>query len=151
MFGWLARLWRSTFGGKSHRSQPDDHVLLQPCRPIREPRRVRHQVAVYFGEGNPPPMHWKSCHPRTRARFKAHMTCSRGHAIVLSGHSISSEGAVRPSVVCRTEGCDFHDWVELKDWTDGALTKRASGQAARTSSAPQSVSGESSVPMSSKA
>ena len=121
MFGWLAKLWRSIFVS-DRKSSPPERPILRPHGPIREYIPVGRPIAAYRGEGDPPPMHWKSCHPRTRARFKAHMTCTRGHAIVLSGHRISSEGTVRPSVVCRTKGCDFHDWVKLKEWTDGALS-----------------------------
>lgn len=121
MFRWLARLWRSVFVAEQKLSSRESPIL-RPHGPIREYPPVGRPVAAYRGDGDPPPMHWKSCHPRTRARFKAHMTCSRGHAIVLRGHSISSKGAVHPSVVCRTKGCDFHDWVKLKDWTDGTLS-----------------------------
>lgn len=116
MLKWLKKIWRSIFERESRPSSPDDRVSQ-----THELRWAKRPVAIYLGVGCPPPMHWKSCHPRTRVRFKAQMTCSRGHAIVLSGHSISLDGVVRPSVVCRTTGCDFHEWVELKDWTDGAL------------------------------
>ena len=121
MFGWLRRLWRSIFVGERGASSLD-RPAARPQSPTRAHRPAGKPVAAFSGQGEPPPMHWKSCHPRTRPRFKAQMTCARGHAIVLSGHTISAQGEVRPSVVCRTPGCDFHDWVRLKDWTDGVLS-----------------------------
>lgn len=64
---------------------------------------------------------WKPCHPSTMDRFKAQMSCPRGHGLVLKNHSIDSAGRVQPSVVCKTEGCDFHEYVRLKDWNFGPL------------------------------
>jgi hypothetical protein len=117
MFGWLRSLWRSIAITRPKPARPG-----QPAPQLRSPARpAGRSIAAFTGQGEPPPMHWKSCHPRTRARFKASMTCAHGHAIVLSGHRISENGEVHPSVVCRTPGCDFHDWVLLKNWTDGAL------------------------------
>lgn len=68
-----------------------------------------------------PVLSWKPCHPSTMRRYKAQMTCPRGHGLVLKNHSIDSTGRVQPSVVCRTEGCDFHEYVRLKDWSFGRL------------------------------
>lgn len=75
-----------------------------------------------WGEaGSPPPLMWKDCHPRTRATFKAELTCSRGHSVSLRGHSIAADGTVSPSVVCLAPGCDFHDFVRLEGWHSGPL------------------------------
>lgn len=83
--------------------------------------RPRFDLKEWTGDGSPPPMTWKRCHPRTRSIFKAELTCSNGHAISLRGHSISSDGTVTPSVVCTTPGCDFHDFIRLNSWRSGAL------------------------------
>lgn len=78
-------------------------------------------LARWEGTGSPPPLMWKDCHPRTRATFKAELTCSQGHAVSLRGHSIHAGGIVSPSVVCRAPGCDFHDFVRLEAWSAGEL------------------------------
>lgn len=38
------------------------------------------------------------------------------HYVVLTGHRIGSEGTVSPSVRCKHKGCDFHEFIRLKDW-----------------------------------
>lgn len=53
----------------------------------------------------------------------AMLCCSNGHQGMLAhsdgpGHEISTEGVVSPSVVCTTEGCDFHELVTLVGWAD---------------------------------
>lgn len=73
------------------------------------------------GAGEPPALHWKACHPSTERRFKAQLTCPRGHGMVLKRHSIAEDGRVRPSVVCRSPRCDFHAIVKLDRWDRGAL------------------------------
>jgi hypothetical protein len=78
-------------------------------------------IAHWTGADRPPPMMWKDCHPRTRATFKAELTCSQGHAVSLRGHSIGADGLVSPSVVCLAPGCDFHDYVRLSGWSSGRL------------------------------
>jgi hypothetical protein len=41
------------------------------------------------------------------------------HEWILSGkvHKVMADGSVAPSVVCPLEGCGFHEFVTLKDWT----------------------------------
>lgn len=75
----------------------------------------------WTGQDRPPSLMWKDCHPRTRATFKAEVTCSNGHGVSLRGHSISADGSVSPSVVCLVPGCDFHDFVRLDGWSAGPL------------------------------
>lgn len=77
----------------------------------------------YVGQNRPPPLHWKDCHPSTRHRFKAELTCSRGHGITLKGHAVHSDGRVEPSVVCLHPGCNFHEFVRLKEWMAGTLVR----------------------------
>lgn len=79
------------------------------------------QLQRWSGADRPPPMMWKDCHPRTRATFKAELTCSGGHSVSLRGHSISEDGRVSPSVVCLAPGCSFHDFVRLNEWSAGSL------------------------------
>lgn len=78
-------------------------------------------IRLFNGDGMPPPRHWKACHPRTVRRFKAHLTCAKGHALVLSEHAISVDGAVWPSVVCKAPRCSFHEFVRLEGWSGGSL------------------------------
>lgn len=52
--------------------------------------------------------------PRRLALFacpKCGLICS------LSDHTIESTGRVNPSVVCPREGCSFHEWVALANWS----------------------------------
>ena len=79
------------------------------------------QLKHWTGPDRPPPLMWKDCHPRTRATFKAELTCSNGHGVSLRGHSIAADGKVSPSVVCLAPGCSFHDVVRLDGWSAGAL------------------------------
>lgn len=61
-----------------------------------------------------PPNTWK----RVMADGKptALYTCPNGHTGLIDEHEISSDGTVSPSVVCTENGCDFHDYIKLRDW-----------------------------------
>ncbi len=78
-------------------------------------------ILRYAGPGDPPPGHWKPCHPSTMHRFKAEMTCPNGHGMTLKGHAVGSDGTLYPSVVCPYPDCNFHEFSYLADWTFGAL------------------------------
>lgn len=39
-----------------------------------------------------------------------------GKPASLSGHTIMEDGTVNPSVVCPTEGCAFHEFIQLEGW-----------------------------------
>jgi len=110
MFDWLRKLFRrrSIAPGSYNRADRPRAYL-----PITVPR--------FDGTGALPPLHWRPCHKRTAIRFKAHMTCSFGHGIVLKDHGVSANGNVRPSVVCNTPGCTFHEVVALQGWSGGEL------------------------------
>lgn len=49
--------------------------------------------------------------------------CPHGHLSTLrhlsrnEGHQIAPDGTVSPSVVCPHDGCDFHEFVRLENWT----------------------------------
>jgi hypothetical protein len=45
------------------------------------------------------------------------ISCPKGH-IGLLDHAIDEHGVVTPSVVCMTQGCDFHQEVVLEGWGD---------------------------------
>ena len=47
----------------------------------------------------------------------AGMTCSNGHYGLIDEHEIAADGTVTPSVVCRHEGCAFHELIRLEEWT----------------------------------
>ncbi len=49
----------------------------------------------------------------------ARMKCGSCHATAsLADHRIESDGTVKPSVVCPTENCTFHEMAVLKGWTE---------------------------------
>lgn len=48
--------------------------------------------------------------------ISASIYCSNGHYGILTDHTIESDGAVKPSVVCPEPGCDFHEYISLKGW-----------------------------------
>ena len=83
---------------------------LKPSLPGRSPINVPR----YRGVGDPPPLYWKACDPSTVMRFKAVLTCPRGHCLTLRVHTIEASGIVWPSVVCQFRECEFHDFVRLR-------------------------------------
>jgi len=46
------------------------------------------------------------------------LNCPKGHGMMIVSriHAIDHSGAISPSVVCRHEGCGFHDHVRLDGW-----------------------------------
>jgi len=113
MFGWflslLRRLWPKPSSEAPRTERPG------------EPQHRAVSVRPYDGGNRPPPLHWKACHPSTVSRFKAEMTCSQGHVLVLKDHTVTAEGWVTPSVVCKARGCTFHEFVRLDGWVAGHL------------------------------
>lgn len=96
---------------------------LLKARPVQPGGWTRTVVSLrrWTGPDRPPPLIWKDCHPRTRAAFKAELTCSNGHGVSLRSHAIASDGRVSPSVVCLAPNCGFHEFVRLEGWSAGAL------------------------------
>jgi len=90
------------------------HPIVRRYFPIMSLRR-------YTGEGKPPRLEWKASHPSTIKRFKAEVTCSRGHGIALRNHTVEADGRVVPSIVCLEPGCDFHEIVRLDGWAAGRI------------------------------
>jgi len=115
-----AKKSRETTTGASNRRDRESADVNVERMAVSLYRRV--EVPRFRGASNPPPFSWVPCHPSTMQRFKAQMTCPRGHGLVLKGHSIDAAGQVHPSVVCLTQGCDFHEFVRLSEWEFGALT-----------------------------
>lgn len=112
MFGWLTSIGRRLAQAVGlRRPAPREQRWTRPVLDLTQ----------WAGPDRPPPLRWKDCNPRTRATFKAEMTCSRGHAVSLRGHSIAADGLVSPSVVCLAPECDFHDYVRLTGWSAGPL------------------------------
>lgn len=90
----------------------------------RRPYRIRRvSIRRYAGNGDPPRLQWKACHPSAVKRFKAEMTCTNGHGLVLKGHSVDASGNVNPSVVCHDRNCSFHDFVQLAGWSFGDVER----------------------------
>jgi len=69
-----------------------------------------------FKSDAPPLTWWPIVVDQLKASVKATMKCSHGHVMTLRGHEIAPDGAVSPSVVCPQAGCDFHEFVTLKEW-----------------------------------
>jgi predicted RNA-binding Zn-ribbon protein involved in translation (DUF1610 family) len=62
------------------------------------------------------PRTWKGLKLANGGR-SASFTCPKcGQTAVLIDHEINADGTVRPSVVCPTENCDFHEWIVLGGW-----------------------------------
>lgn len=40
-------------------------------------------------------------------------------------HGITAAGIVSPSIVCPRDGCDWHVWGKLEDWSPGRRQERA--------------------------
>lgn len=127
MLGWIkAKLGLLFGGGKSKRSRRQSPVqtrlkpkaIPQPAQQRSYPTKL---LREHLGEGPPPKLHWKASHPTTIRRFKAEVTCSRGHAIVLRDHTVEADGRVIPSIICKTSGCDFHEVVRLEGWSAGRV------------------------------
>ena len=58
---------------------------------------------------------WKGL--KTKDGRKASFTCPNGHTGVLTDHEILADGSVHPSVVCPTDGCNFHEFIKLEGWS----------------------------------
>lgn len=54
----------------------------------------------------------------TKGAWSASFMCPNRHYGSLMDHEIAADGTVSPSVVCPTEGCDFHEHVRLVGWED---------------------------------
>lgn len=86
-----------------------------------------------FPEGSPGPgAAWQQVPSyKLASDLLAFVRCPRGHWGTLRakssanprGHEIMADGRVLPSVVCpacsTSLGCDFHEWIQLGDWTPG--------------------------------
>ena len=44
------------------------------------------------------------------------IVCVNGHVGNLDDHEITTDGYVRPSVVCPEDGCDWHEMIQLVEW-----------------------------------
>lgn len=117
MIGAFFRSIGTAFAGLVDRLFP--RVQVSP--PREETKTYVRAVPRYDGAGDPPPMHWSPCHPSTRNRFKAKMTCPEGHGLTLRGHTISADGGAHPSVICPNAECSFHEFVRLDGWTFGEV------------------------------
>ena len=59
---------------------------------------------------------WKGLRLEDGGR-SASFTCPIcGQTGVLVDHEIKDDGSVHPSVVCPTEGCSFHEYIQLEGW-----------------------------------
>lgn len=129
MLRWLLNRLRSIFFGKAPRRTPG---VEDAERPVSIPPRSYPTIPLreHVGNGSPPRMHWKASHPSTIKRFKAEVTCSRGHGIVLRDHTVEANGRVVPSIVCKEPGCDFHEIVRLDGWRWGYISAKPDGNSA---------------------
>lgn len=74
-------------------------------------------------EENPKPLTWHKVDNELEERI--FFTCPNGHTSLLEDlivpwnilHHVNKKGKVRPSVICFSKGCKFHDFITLQDWT----------------------------------
>jgi hypothetical protein len=52
----------------------------------------------------------------TKTYGNVFFTCPKCGRTGILDHEILPNGDVNPSVVCPTEGCDFHEYVNLAGW-----------------------------------
>lgn len=122
MFKTLTRWLSKIFAGRKPESPPAVPAPNPPSTPRSGVRRYKRvSIPLYLGSGDPPPGHWKQCAPSAVKRFKAELTCPRGHGMTLKGHSVDVHGVVSPSVVCHVPSCSFHDFVVLEGWANGEV------------------------------
>ncbi|EZP73071.1 hypothetical protein BV96_01261 [Sphingomonas paucimobilis] len=117
---WLKAVLRF-FVGEPNAQRPASRTSRPPGAASRQRSYPLIGLKEHAGEGRPERLHWKASHPSTIRRFKAEVTCSHGHGIALSNHTIEADGRVVPSIVCRTPGCDFHQVVRLEGWRAGRI------------------------------
>ena len=119
-FGWMSR-WLTQL-------LPERAALAESAaraeRATQSYELQRVLVQRHLAGGDTPPLHWSACHPSTMSRFKAELTCSNGHGLTLRSHRVDATGAVFPSVVCPVQGCSFHEFVVLDQWSFGSLPTR---------------------------
>ena len=59
---------------------------------------------------------WRFWDSGPRGKTAAFVCPICGTLAMLIDHEIAPDGTVTPSVVCPTEGCDFHEFVRLEGW-----------------------------------
>ena len=64
----------------------------------------------------PGPGEWKPVQLQKTGERTARLVCPDCRCRALLDHSIATDGTVTPSVVCPTEGCNFHEMVRLSGW-----------------------------------
>jgi len=125
MLKWLRMVLHFFVGMNAATSSRSSNRREVKSRPTAFVTSRRSYPLVVFkrheGEGRPSELHWKASHPKTIKRFKAEVTCSRGHAIALRDHTVEADGRVIPSIVCKEAGCDFHEVVRLEGWSSGRI------------------------------
>ena len=75
--------------------------------------RVHLKKAIPHGEGET--LFWTPSFVVDKAD-SAFIVCANGHTGSLRDHQILDTGEVNPSVVC-IDGCDWHVWIQLDDWS----------------------------------
>ncbi len=61
--------------------------------------------------------HWFALRRVEDGSWSVKLSCPTcGQVASLDDHAVDSIGAVTPSVVCPSVGCDFHDYVRLVGW-----------------------------------
>ena len=69
--------------------------------------------AMGLSAPGPAPLTWRPV--KVDGVETARVVCSNGHEALLD-HHVDIEGKVYPSVVCPTDGCNFHEHIVLLDW-----------------------------------
>lgn len=56
---------------------------------------------------------WEWSADKTFVSFTCPLCAKLG---ILDDHTIDDDGSVYPSVECPTEGCSFHEFIQLEGW-----------------------------------
>jgi predicted RNA-binding Zn-ribbon protein involved in translation (DUF1610 family) len=72
-------------------------------------------MASYLRNNGHAPGSWKPL--VDSGKMSASFACPKcGKVELLTNHQIGKGGVVTPSVVCQTEGCNFHENIILEGW-----------------------------------
>lgn len=97
-------------------------VIVRTWCHLEEPTWTYAGDDMILEKGNPDETPGAWAHATTDGKPTARISCPRcGLALnlvpeVSTGHIVHEDGSVEPSIVCVGLGCDFHEYIALRDW-----------------------------------